>query len=279
MASAARATAHKAWSSQLDLIGRVIERAPLGIVTDIDGTIASIASHESEVAVSACARQALETIRERAALVAILTGRRVEDAVRLIDLHGIELLGNYGMERRRAASTEISAEAARYVPHIAAILSALAPLAVEFGVALYDKTLSATVNYRPCHPDRVAELSQRVEGMVAEAGLRSLRSRGSIEIGPPDPIHKGTALKAIVAEYRLSAVLYMGDDTADLDGFRAIRELRQQGLEALAIGVMSEEAPPEIADAADVILAGVHETDQLLEWIAARLPTGPRQPV
>jgi trehalose-6-phosphatase len=61
--------------------------------------------------------------------------------------------------------------------------------------------------------------------------------------------------------------MYAGDDTTDLDAFRALRRLVQEGeLEsAVCVAVSSDEAPPELAREADVNVDGTGAVRGLLE--------------
>jgi len=63
----------------------------------------------------------------------------------------------------------------------------------------------------------------------------------------------------------------MGDDVTDLDMFAVIDELRAAGrLRAAIIGVggADREVPPEVADAADTVLASAEQAALLLAALA-----------
>ena len=69
-----------------------------------------------------------------------------------------------------------------------------------------------------------------------------------LEVLPPLDVHKGTAVRRLLAERGLSRALYAGDDTTDLDAFEAL-----DGLEvSLRIAVVSEEGPAQLREAADL---------------------------
>jgi trehalose 6-phosphate phosphatase len=61
-----------------------------------------------------------------------------------------------------------------------------------------------------------------------------------------------------LAEDGVKAAIYGGDDRTDIDAFRRLRELRDQGrLEAaVCVGVSSPEAPAELAELADLTVDG-----------------------
>src|SRR5947209_20250754 len=83
------------FDSQLNQLCRT-ER--LGLVTDIDGVISPIAPTPKEAVVTECCRELLAALTERLPLVAILTGRAVDDARRMIDIPGLVYIGNHGLE-------------------------------------------------------------------------------------------------------------------------------------------------------------------------------------
>jgi trehalose 6-phosphate phosphatase len=65
----------------------------------------------------------------------------------------------------------------------------------------------------------------------------------------------------------VAAALYVGDDTTDLDAFRGLRSLVQSDVltSALCVAVSSDEAPPELAREADLVIDGTAGVRQLLE--------------
>jgi trehalose-phosphatase len=83
---------------------------------------------------------------------------------------------------------------------------------------------------------------------------------------------KGTAVKEVVKEHRLGGGVFMGDDVTDLDGFRAIRELRQSGgFAGLNVAVLGSDANSQVRELGDYTLAGVGEVSTFLDWLATEL--------
>jgi trehalose 6-phosphate phosphatase len=60
--------------------------------------------------------------------------------------------------------------------------------------------------------------------------------------------------------------MFIGDDTTDLDAFRELERLREEGKlrEILRVGVASEEGPPEIRIEADIVVDGVDGVGRVL---------------
>jgi trehalose 6-phosphate phosphatase len=97
-------------------------------------------------------------------------------------------------------------------------------------------------------------------------GLRITVGRGVVEARPPIRADKGTAVRTLVEEYRPKKAMFMGDDTTDLDAFRELERLRQEGRlrEILRVGVASEEGPQEIRIEADLVVDGVDGVGRVL---------------
>jgi trehalose 6-phosphate phosphatase len=62
----------------------------------------------------------------------------------------------------------------------------------------------------------------------------------------------------------------MGDDTTDLDAFRELEKLREEGVleEILRIGIESEEGPKEIVSEADIVVEGTEGVEAVLRALA-----------
>jgi trehalose 6-phosphate phosphatase len=83
-----------------------------------------------------------------------------------------------------------------------------------------------------------------------------------LEIRPPVEADKGTAVRALLAESAASRALYAGDDTTDLDAFAG---LASTGLDRFVrIAVVSDEAPPGLAESADLVVGSPMEMAALL---------------
>jgi trehalose 6-phosphate phosphatase len=81
-----------------------------------------------------------------------------------------------------------------------------------------------------------------------------------LEIRPPVDADKGTAVRRLLERERLHRALYAGDDTTDLDAFRALDGLQL----AVRVAVASAEGPPQLAAAADLVLPGPEAVLELL---------------
>jgi trehalose 6-phosphate phosphatase len=72
--------------------------ARAAILTDVDGTLAPIVARPEDAEVPERAREALTTLAGRYRLVGCISGRRAEEAKRLVGVEGIAYAGNHGLE-------------------------------------------------------------------------------------------------------------------------------------------------------------------------------------
>jgi trehalose 6-phosphate phosphatase len=127
---------------------------------------------------------------------------------------------------------------------------------------LENKQLSAALHFRNVEDEETARAElERIAERARAAGLRTRFGRKVLEVLPPVDATKGTALRTLLLERDLRRALYAGDDTTDLDAFEAL-----DGLElGVRVAVASREGPPELRNAADVVLADQHAVLGLLQ--------------
>jgi trehalose-6-phosphatase len=81
---------------------------------------------------------------------------------------------------------------------------------------------------------------------------------------PPVGSNKGTAVRSLLEGAELSRALVAGDDTTDLDAFRAVEELAHR----VRVAVLAPESPELLADHAEIVLP---DTRTFLEDVLRRL--------
>jgi len=244
------------------------------ILTDVDGTLAPIVPRPEEAAVPAAASGALRRLSERYGLVGCVSGRRAEEARRLVGVEGIAYAGNHGLELLLPGEDEL-----RFDPALegregdaAAFLTELGPEKLaEAGLRREDKGPIQALHWRGAADDRAAEAHAHEIGATAgRAGLELRWGRKVLELRPPGGGGKDAAVAALLAADGVIAAAYAGDDRTDLDAFRRLRELAREGeLEtAVCVGVVSDEGPAEIAEEADLTVDGPPGWLALLEALA-----------
>jgi trehalose-phosphatase len=233
----------------MDLLIRLAaEPGQAALFLDVDGVLAPIVSRPEDARVPDETREVLRGLHGRYALVACVSGRAGADARRIVGVPELVYVGNHGLE--------LHPEADEWAGRLRDFLAGVDWPRLE------DKGLTAALHYRDL-PDEAAARSQ-LEGIAEEArdGRFIARfGRKVLEIVPPIHGDKGTAIRALLERQRLGRALVAGDDTTDLDAFRAV-----DGLElGVRVAVASDEGPPDLTAAADLVVASPAEFLTLLQ--------------
>ena len=232
----------------MDLLTHLSEDPSLAaLFLDVDGVLAPIVPRPEDARVPEETRAELRRLNGRYALVACISGRAGADAATIVGLPELVYVGNHGLELLPAAE--------QWRERLRTFLTG-----VEWP-RLEDKGLTAAFHYRDAADEAAARADlEAVAERAHEAGLVARFGRKVLEIVPPVRADKGTASRSLLAERGLRRALVAGDDTTDLDAFRAL-----DGLEvAVRVAVASDEGPPELRQAADVV---VHDTAELLSLL------------
>lgn len=261
-----------------------LDRRPLLVCTDFDGTLSTIEMDPWAAAILPLGRTAL---RRLAALpgvvVAVLSGRTAWDVAARVRVGNVIYLGNHGMERGylprggRPEKLQVSvigaseAEAAiaeRLAGEVAARINA-AWLIVE------RKAPTVAFHYRQA-PD-VAAAGAQVRAAVDQLDpghvLERFPGRRILELRPPGAIAKGEAFRALLADVQPRSVFMLGDDMSDALAFAVLRAEREAGrIDGVAVAIQARaEVPPEVAATADLVLGSPRAAARFLSAIARQL--------
>jgi trehalose 6-phosphate phosphatase len=235
----------------VDALARLAEDpARAAILLDVDGVLAPIVPRPEDAHVPADTQTELRRLSSRYALVACVSGRASEDARRIVGVPELVYVGNHGLELAHGAD--------EWGRRLGAFLATVTWPQTE------DKGLSAALHFR----DAVDEAAARVEldaiaDRAREAGFVARYGRRVLEIVPPLEADKGTAVGSMLGERGLRRALYTGDDTTDLDAFRAL-----DGLEiGVRVAVASPEAPAGLREAADVVVGSPDDVLAILRGL------------
>jgi trehalose 6-phosphate phosphatase len=219
-----------------------------GLLFDVDGTLAPIASRPELARVPDETRAELERLTRRYLLVGCISGRPGREAAELVGVAGIRYVGNHGIE---------------LLPDADAIRAHMATFRDSVGLEVEDKGLSLSYHYRGAADEPQARRRlEEVEARAREAGLDPRWGRKVLEVRPAAGADKGTAVTALLSGVHARLGLYAGDDTTDLDAFAG---LERAGLDRfLRVAVGSDEAPEALVSAADLVVGAPAELAALL---------------
>jgi trehalose 6-phosphate phosphatase len=238
----------------------------VAVLTDIDGVLAPIVPTPDMSEVPEELRELLRHLSGRCRVVAGVSGRAAKDALRLVGLDEVVYYGNHGFEILRDDEVEIVPEAAPYKEAVEELERKAREELEPLGAFVEEKGITASIHYRNASPEVGERCKEFVEREGERLGLRITVGRGVVEARPPIRADKGTATRKVVEEYEPGKALFMGDDTTDLDAFRELEALREEGVlsEILRIGVKSEEGPLEIVSEADLVVEGTQGVEEVL---------------
>jgi trehalose 6-phosphate phosphatase len=240
------------------------------ILTDIDGTLAPIVPTPDMSEVPAELKELLRRLSEEYLLIAGISGRKTEDALKLVGLEDIVYFGNHGFEILRDGEVEVIPEALPYLERVQELEQRAREELEPLGSFVEEKGITASIHYRNVSEEIGERCVAFVKTEGERLGLRITVGRGVVEARPPIHADKGTAVQRLVEEYRPRRAMFLGDDTTDLDAFRELERLREEGRleEILRVGVTSDEGPPEIETEADIVVDGVEGIGEVLRILA-----------
>ena len=230
------------------------------IVLDIDGTLAPIAPHPDQASVPTATLQLLGTLTGQYALVGCVSGRAAVDAARLVPVPGLVISGNHGLETLSEGRVQVAPDAAVWLHEIHRLGRELVGVAAQTGAWVEDKGATLSIHYREApDPDAAkAALERDAVPTVRAAGLVARFGRMTLEVLPPIPVDKGSAVRRLLLHRRIATSLYAGDDTTDMDAFAVVD---------VAVAVRSPEMPPGLVEAATFAVDGTEGVTELLRQL------------
>jgi trehalose 6-phosphate phosphatase len=264
-------------NASLDELLRPLKEDPehAAVLLDVDGVLAPIVSHPDDAHMPETTRRPLIEIAKRYGVVACVSGRRASDARRVVSLGSIAYLGSHGSEilRPGSISNEMDRELQAWTRRVQNFAREhYGENLRRLRVRLEDKEAIAALHWREVPDEEEAEAAVREVAEAAEqAGFNAHWGRKVLEIRPPVRIDKGAGIVSLLRDMELAAAVYVGDDTTDLDAFRGLGELVEMGSlkQALRVGVTSDETPPPLEEAADVMVDGTDGVRDLLRALIA----------
>ncbi len=236
------------------------------LFVDFDGTVAPIVPDPASARPLAGVPKVLGRLAQRLDVVAVVSGRPATFLRDMLgSIRGVRLVGLYGLETVDGAGVVRPAPAAEPWRAVVAEVTRMARTNAPGGLEVEEKGLSVTLHWRS-RPS-AAEWGQAFAAREgARTGLILQPGRMAVELRPPLDTDKGVVVRQL-AEHA-GAVAYFGDDLGDLPAFDALTTLARSGAYAVRVAVVDSESPPEVVEAADVVVTGPAGALELLEAMA-----------
>lgn len=228
---------------------------------DFDGVLSPIVDDPTNAAIHPDGPEVLVDLAAAVRAVAVITGRPARQAVELgrldqvadaLEEPNLFVLGQYGNERWSARTREF--ESPSPPEGLSGFVEALPGLLADNDAAdafVERKGIAVAVHTRRL-PEPQAAMDRLLPVLTAAANDRGLEvepGRQVIEIRGPG-MHKGDAVRAIREETRADAVLFAGDDLGDVEAFKAVAAIREEGAPGLLVcsGSQEQRALVELSD-------------------------------
>jgi len=247
----------------------------LAVLTDFDGTIADIVTDPMSAKPQAQAISALVEISKVAGLVGVVSGRPLDFlrsqlpgslffAALVVGSYGeeVSLPGTSELETvQRSSATHMVSTTARLREAFDYARSKVTPEIIE----LEEKPFSFTIHYRrePQMRESVELLSQEI---VSKFSLTAMDAKMAKEFFFGQKPSKGSAIERFTKEF--GYIVYMGDDTSDLEVFEYLKGARQFGHCSLSVAVASSESPQRLVEAADFFVSSPREAGRWLHTLS-----------
>ena len=268
----------------MDLAAAHLDRRPLLVVSDFDGTLSKIVNDPWGASILPLGRRALRALaRLDGVHVVVLSGRSSRDVAERVRVGGVSYVGNHGMERgfvprrgRPEALATDTDEASHEASHAAErVADEIEKRIREPWFVVERKPPSVALHWRAAPDIHVAADTVRrvVEELDPERVLERFPGRRILELRPPGAVAKGEAFERMVEEWRPASVFLLGDDVSDAMAFRSLRQLRAGGVtDGVAVAVQARsEVPPEVVESADLVLSSPVDATRFLSALARRL--------
>ena len=245
-----------------------LESKRLALFLDYDGTLTPIVRRPGLATLSDSIRTAIRRVADRAAVVAIISGRDTADVSKMVGIEELVYGGSHGFDISGPDGFSMQFEPARdRLPQLDAAESTLRerldPIA---GCHIERKKFAIAVHYREVAEDDVPRIERCVAEVAREQpGLRKRGGKKIFELQPDVQWDKGRAVLWLLERLRLDQPdvlpIYIGDDETDEDAFAA--------LEDRGVGIRVGEG--SAATGARYRLADTESVGRLLRWMSERL--------
>ena len=236
------------------------------VIVDFDGTLAPIVPEPPAAVPLPTAEDILGRLAARLGRVAVVSGRPLDFLRDRLQVDGLALFGQYGVERLDGAEVTIAPSAAAW----ADVVRRAGDEAERQLPGLFVERKGAVAvalhwRQRPELERPATELGHR---LAADHGLQVEPGRQTLELRPALDIDKGTVTEELATG--ATAALFIGDDRGDVAAFDALSGLADTGrlAHALRIVVRSSETPAELLRRADVTVDGPTGAIAVLEQLA-----------
>lgn len=257
------------WEYLDEVEARLRTADKFALFLDFDGTLAAIQADPSQVALDPAAAERLRRLAAMPdVLVAVVSGRELDDVRNRVGVPGVTYAGNHGLEIAAPTGRFVEPAALAHAESLGSLASALSSkLTPIAGAQVEDKGLSLAVHYRQAADDQGEAVRRIVHAALAAADHPFQLTAGNkvFDIRPRVYWTKGDAVAWIRERAAPGALaMYVGDDATDEDAFGSLPD---------DITVKVGEGKASLAQ---YCVDDPHQVLRLLTWLADAAPGQPK---
>ena len=252
-----------AWSGSINL-------GKLGLVLDFDGTMAELVLVPDAAEMHSDIPAPLRNLTSKLDTVAILSGRPARDIQSRVGMDNILYVGQHGIEFLYKEALTLLPQDRELALSPEAMVERLKPLGDGEGIVWETKEYSLAIHYRMApNKEHARLLLNRAVAAVPEIQTMEILSGNMVlEIRGSNSVNKGSAIDKIAKEHDLETLIFLGDDTTDVDALKALRKLNNAGaLVGIGVAVIQNGIPSTVLENADYSLDGVPEVAKFLKLL------------
>ncbi|MDZ7728636.1 MAG: trehalose-phosphatase [Dehalococcoidia bacterium] len=243
-------------------------RGPLLVATDLDGTLAPIVLDPADAHVPGAALAVLDRLSS-VVRVAVVTGRDLNTARRMVPCEGVTIVGSHGLEPSFDSPLLPGVDRIKLAPALEQVEQQVLSKVPGAYLHIERKAISTAFHFR-----QAQHLEQPLRSALADLPdtLRIREGRMVLEVMPNAQGGKDIALTALANHFKARSIVVMGDDRTDVGMFEAAIAERANDRTVLVCGVTGgEETPPGIVENADLMLESPEAAREALEILSRAL--------
>lgn len=252
-----------------------LQKKPVMLCLDYDGTLVPIRNTPSEAKLSPRVRKIIQELASQKDFkVVIVSGRSLPEIKKIVGLRELVYVANHGLELEGPQICFTHPNILKTKKVFATVKSELLSKLESFpGLWIEDKALTMSIHYRQLKRAKMKEAET-----IFLKTLKPYRDSGQLavtngkkvwEVRPPERWNKGSAVlwlfaRALARHETSIFLIYIGDDQTDEDAFNAVKHK--------GIGIKVTKSPKK-ATAADYYLRSPTEVYNFLKQLRLAVET------
>tara|TARA_B100002051_G_C16682369_1_gene610597 strand:- start:647 stop:1471 length:825 start_codon:yes stop_codon:yes gene_type:complete len=253
----------------------LFENTPPALALDFDGVISELKSDPRTAYVDEYCLKTIIKLTKILPNISIISGRSAIDINSKLKLENLTYIGNHGAELiKNGQLIQKSPEGIEII-----IKSALDYIKTQtkniHGIFHENKTISASIHYRGSknHKKTKEILSNALPNTPNIAKLDVFWGKQILEIRPHSQFNKGYAINHLIESKNIKNIIFLGDDTTDLDAMIEIRKQRDLGnISGFSIYVTQKNTNPDkkLSKYSDCSIENIEEVRKTLDLIYSK---------